>query len=70
MWALLPGSSSGMAFESTLAPVGARSIIAALSRRRRWVASDRFRHPGRPANTDFRRCRNGWANDRIMSRIS
>jgi hypothetical protein len=33
--ALLRGSSSGMAFESTLAPVGARSIIAALSRRRR-----------------------------------
>ena len=35
MWALLLGSSSGMAFEITLAPVGARSIIAALPRRRR-----------------------------------
>ena len=39
MWALLRGSSPGMAFEITLAPVGARSIIAALSRRRRCTGT-------------------------------
>ena len=42
MLALLRGSSSGIAFEIKLAPVGARSIIAAMSRLPRMVVSDRF----------------------------